>query len=264
MKTGVILELRAGRAVVLDGSGGFREVEARPEWRTGDVVPLQAPRGAHRWALPLCACLALVLVGGGGWLWTAPAALVSLDVNPAVELTLNRFDRVVGTRAMNDEGAGLLDTGSVKGMTAERAVAALLGSSYLDPYLDREGTVTLTVQTEDAALEQRLLAAVDATASGVVAPGTQVSCHGVDAGTVEAAHRHGVTAGKYLALLELQQADPNIDISAYTHCGIGEIEAQTERCHAAHGGGMEGTDGDLDASGGESCGAGEHHGDGHH
>ena len=251
MKTGVVLQLKAGRAIVLDGSGAFREVAARPAWRPGDVVPLQAPRRPARRILPLAACLAVVLLGTGGWLWLSPTALISLDVNPAVELTLNRLGRVVGTRAMNDEGAELLDAGDVKGMTAEKAVAALLGSGYLSTYLERENCVTLTVQSEDAALEARLLAAVDETANSAAAPGTRVNCHEVDADTVESAHGYGVTAGKYLALLELQEADPGIDIGEYTHCGIGEIEAQTERCHT----------GEPDNSAG-GCSAGGHHGHG--
>ena len=44
MRTGVVLELREGRAVVLDGSGGFREVAALQGWRPGDVVPLPGGR----------------------------------------------------------------------------------------------------------------------------------------------------------------------------------------------------------------------------
>lgn len=259
MKTGVILELDGGRAVVLDGSGAFRSVPARPEWRTGDVVPLSGQR--RHWAVPAAACLVLVLAGSGGWLvWRAPAALVSLDVNPSVELTLNRFDRVVSTRAMNDEGAELLEQGGVEGMTAGRAVAALLDSDFLEPYLARENYVALTVQAEDSGLEAELLTLVDATAAASVAPGTSVSCHSVDQDLVREAHGHGVTAGKYLALLELQAADPDIDITDYAHCGLGEIQAQAQRCHAAANG-QE--DGQPIADGGGDCGMGDGHGHGH-
>lgn len=261
MRTGVVLELKDGRAVVLDGSGGFREVSARTEWRAGDVVPLPGARTRPgRWA-GLAACLVLLLLGGGGWLWLSPAALVSLDVNPSVELTLNRFDRVLSARAMNDEGFGLLDAGGVKGMTADAAVSTLLGSGYLEPYLERENAVTLTVQSGNAATETRLLVLVDSAAGASVDAGTRVSCHGVDRSVVEAAHGHGVTAGKYLALMELQEADPEIDISEYAHCGIGEIEEQTERCHTAESGtGVSDAPADGASAG---CGQGGRHGHGH-
>ncbi len=262
MKTGVVLECNGSRAVVLDGSGGFRAVSARPEWRPGDVVPLPGQRGKAGALAAAAACLVLALAGGGSWLWLSPAALVSMDVNPSVELTLNRFERVVSARALNAEGAALLEAGTVNGMPAARAVAALLDSGYLEPYLERENYVTLTVQSEDEDLAGRLLALVDETASASVGAQARVSCHGVDGALVEEAHSHGVTAGKYLALLELQAADPGVDITEYTHCGIGEIEEQIERCHRSHGSGAE--NGGAWTSPGEGCGAGEHHGDRHH
>lgn len=260
MKTGVVLEIEKGTAVVLDGSGVFRTVAAHPDWRTGDVVHLFQKQRRTQWALPFCACLALILASTGGWLWMAPAALVSLDVNPSVELTLNRFDRVVSVRGMNEEGVVLLEGGNVKGMAAGAAVSALLDSGQMGPYLARENYVTLTVQSNDAALEERLLVLVNQTASAAVGDGTRVACHIVDGALVEAAHGCGVTAGKYLALLGLQAADPDIDITEYTHCGIGEIEAQTARCHAA-GSGMGITEPEDTSPG---CGRSNGHGHRHH
>lgn len=255
MRTGVVLELREGRAVVLDGSGGFREVAARQGWRPGDVVPLPGGRKRAGRLAALAACLVLVLAGAGGWLWLSPAALVSMDVNPSVELTLNRFRRVLSVRAMNGEGAQLLDAGGVRGMSADAAVRTLLGSGYLEPYLARENLVVLTVQAGDAALEEALYALVDGSAEAAVGGEARVSCHRVDGALVEQAHGHGVTAGKYLALLELQQADPTVDIGTYAGCGIGEIEAETARCHAEGGARDE-----SPPDGG--CGAEDHHG--HH
>ena len=255
MRTGVVLELREGRAVVLDGSGGFREVAARQGWRPGDVVPLPGGRKRAGRLAALVACLVLVLAGAGGWLWLSPAALVSMDVNPSLELTLNRFRRVLSVRAMNGECAQLLDAGGVRGMSADAAVRTLLGSGYLEPYLARENLVVLTVQAGDAALEEALYALVDGSAEAAVGGEARVSCHRVDGALVEQAHGHGVTAGKYLALLELQQADPTVDIGTYAGCGIGAIEAETARCHAEGG-----TRDEAPPDGG--CGAEDHHG--HH
>ena len=63
------------------------------------------------------------------------------------------------------------------------------------------------------------------------------------------------------ALMELQEADPEIDISEYAHCGIGEIEEQTERCHTAESGtGVSDAPADGASAG---CGQGGRHGHGH-
>lgn len=250
MKTGVILEINQNRALVLDGSGGFREVSAQPGWQTGDVVPLSAT-ARPRVFFMAAACFLVCFLGLGGWLWFGQASLVSLDVNPSVELRLNYFDRVVSARAMNDEGVELLEAGEVTGMTADQAVSALLKSDFLSGYLTKEQLVTvmLTVQSGSGAREEKLLQLVNGSAeeAAEAAGSVQVECHIVDGELVAQAHGHGVTAGKYLALLQLQQADPEIDINDYTHCGIGEIRQEAALCQ----------------SGGHQSGKG-HHGWGHH
>ena len=51
----------------------------------------------------LAACLALLL-SGSYWFCLAPAAEISIDVNPSVELAVNRLDQVVSVRGRNDDG----------------------------------------------------------------------------------------------------------------------------------------------------------------
>ena len=46
-------------------------------------------------------CLALTVAGGWGWQNLAVGAVLFLDVNPSVELSLNRSDRVVRAQALN-------------------------------------------------------------------------------------------------------------------------------------------------------------------
>ena len=73
----------------------------KPRWPPGS-----ARRSAGGVWPPLLACLALVvaLLGGGGWLWFTPTASVSVDINPSLELRLNRFSRVVAVEGANADG----------------------------------------------------------------------------------------------------------------------------------------------------------------
>ena len=59
-------------------------------------------------ALPaLAACLLLTLCLGGGYLYFVPTAYISVDINPSLELRVNRFDRVVDVEAYNEDGQAL-------------------------------------------------------------------------------------------------------------------------------------------------------------
>lgn len=254
MKRGVIMELKDGVAVLMDGTGDIASVPAHSGWRVGDTAafPRKQTRAA-RWAA-MAAALVLVAAGGvfGGF-YMSPYSLVSLDVNPSVELTLNRFDRVISARAMNDEGAELLGLSGVENKTASEALEVLLSGDYLADYLGSDAYVTMTVRGGSADTEKALLSVMDAAAERELCAnyqGIRVDCVSVDTDTVEEAHGHGVTAGKYLALMELQEANPDVDLSAYAHCGIGEIKAETERCHRAAG------EPEVEPPAGEGCEAG--------
>lgn len=235
MKTAVVMELRDGRAVVLRSDGAFLSVRSAAGWQVGDTVAVPKERRRPR-MLYAAACLALMFCGTlAGFLYYSEAALVSLDVNPSIELRLNRFDRVVSASAMNPEGHALLDSVDPRGRTYTDAVGALLESETMSAYLDGSANITFAVQAGSETTRDSVLAGlartVDSTAHH---PGTWVEYHAVDSATVESAHNHGVTAGKYLALAELAEADPAVDIDAYAHHSIPEIREETARCRERH------------------------------
>ena len=83
----------------------------------------QAHRGAVLRLATVCAALAVFLgIGGFAFLGT-PVAYVSIDVNPSLELELNRLDRVIAVRALSDPGCGA-DFYSGNGKRAQRGAAA--------------------------------------------------------------------------------------------------------------------------------------------
>lgn len=276
MKRGVIMELKDGVAVLMDGSGDIASASARPGWRVGDTVEFPRKQAhAARWAALAAALVLVVSAGVFGGFYMSPYSLVSLDVNPSVELTLNRFDRVISATARNDEGAELLSLSGVQNKTASEALEVLLSGDYLTGYLGDDAYVTMTVQSPSGDREQALLGVMDTLAERELCANYQnirVDCVGVDSNTVAQAHGSGVTAGKYLALMELKAADPTVDISEYTHCGIGEIRSEIDRCHqnaeATEGTGSTGeTEGDGCGNGygnGYGGGNGRHHHGGEH
>ena len=57
-------------------------------------------------------CLALsILVGFCGWqLYFRPVSVISIDINPSLELDVNRFDRVVDVKEYNEDGEKLSES----------------------------------------------------------------------------------------------------------------------------------------------------------
>ena len=77
-------------------------------------------------------------------------SVVSIDVNPSVELKLNKKEKVVSLNAVNDDGMQILKDTDVVGMTAEVAVETLLSEMTDKGYIDADkNSVLISVQNKN-------------------------------------------------------------------------------------------------------------------
>ena len=168
------------------------------------------PKGKLRpWLAAACAALALLGAGGGGLVYHqshAVASVVSLDVNPSIELKVNRGERVISCAALNTEAAAVLfdmDGGAdLKGTKLDVAVNAIVGALVREGYMDSiSSAILISVEDKDQARAQRLQAELVASVDGVLqaqAPGTDVLSQVVDQGTlrVEYGSTNNISSGK--------------------------------------------------------------------
>lgn len=258
MKTGVVIELRDGMAVLFERGGGFVTVPARADWEIGAVVRFGARRHARTRLLAAAACLALALGlgGGGSALYFTETALVSIDVNPSIELSLNRFDRVLSAAARNPEAEAVLAQAEATGKPYADALAAILDAERMGGYLQSSADVVVTVYAHDTAREAEVLGAVRTATDTAVAQRCDADAeyHTVDAQTVSGAHGRGVTAGKYLYLEQLRQADPQLDIAQFSHHSIPQLRGEIAACEA--GGHAEQAENEVENGAGNGAGNG--------
>lgn len=136
-----------------------------------------------------------------------PVSAISVDVNPSVELTLNRLDRVIAVEGFNPEGEAPAESLSVTFLPYTSALEAILESEGMSGYLSAGGEVSITVACSDPDRQEALLAGAKSCAQAC--EGT-VTCHGGGAGAMEQAHHAGLSVGKYQAVQELLALDPDI------------------------------------------------------
>ena len=103
--------------------------------------------------LAAAACLCAVLGGGLYYReFRQIVSVVSLDVNPSLELYLNRRDTVIKTISKNDDGQTVADQTDVTGQHLSEAVATLVTTMTQDGYLeqaqDRQSAVLVTVSSK--------------------------------------------------------------------------------------------------------------------
>lgn len=148
--------------------------------RKGTVVPMKKKNSRmKKWMQTVAACLAVLLLGGGGLLVQqahAVTSVVSLDVNPSIELRVNSREKVVSCQALNQEAQAVLedmDGGrDLKGVKADVAVNAIVGSLVRCGYLDSlSSAILISVEDKDQARSQRLQQELTGAVDGALAAG---------------------------------------------------------------------------------------------
>lgn len=150
----------------------------------------------------LSACCVLLMVAGslGTYhVYDTEAAVISIDINPSIELDVNRFGLVIGQTAYGEEAQEVLSSLSLKNLKYDEAVEKLLTSPGLEPYLTEGATVTVTLGSEDpegAAMLNQLESCVNEVIESHHQGVSSSYCH-VDMEEAEAAHHAGMSVGTY-------------------------------------------------------------------
>ena len=204
------LEQRLASAVEKTAPNDVNGVLSRCEERKGTVIPMTAKKTTKRkWTTLVAACLAVMLLGGGGLFYqqaNAVASVVSLDVNPSIELKVNRSEKVLVCTPLNEDAKAILaDMGNgadLKGAKLDVAVNAIVGSLVRNGYLNSiSSAIMISVEDKDTARAEKLQRELTSTVDGVLQTSeakaavlTQTLTQ--DAGREQQARENSISTGK--------------------------------------------------------------------
>ena len=214
-------------------------LEVREEARRQEkIVDISAPpkKKRRRWqnfAAAVAAALVLVIGGGSffGWRYAnAPDSLVDIDVNPSVQLTVSRNEKVLSCEALNADGAEIIDDMDLRGAQLNVAVNALIGSMVQHGYIDElKNSVLITVANEDAAKAQALQESLMADISGLLA-GESVDAAVMgqtittrDQTLASQAETYGISAGKAALIQRILDTDPTLTFESLAGLSVNDL-----------------------------------------
>ena len=153
-----------------------------------------------------------------------PVSYISIDVNPSIELAINRFDKVVSAKGYNADGQDILQHVSLKNISYMQAIDRLVQDAYYSRFLNRDSPLVFTVISahSDVILEQ-IHADNRFQAYRVVTYSSDTAC-------MKEAHQHEMSFGKYRAFLELSQYDIDITVEDCHGMSMGEIQNRIRTC----------------------------------
>ena len=215
-------------------------VLSRCKERKGTVIPMTTKKTKNAWTTLTAACLALVLVGGGLFYQQANAvtSVVSLDVNPSIELKVNRNEKVLSCTPLNDDAKAVLsDMGNgadLKGAKLDVAVNAIVGGLVRSGYLsDLSSAIMISVEDKDQTRAEKLQRELTSTVDGVLessAAKASVLTQTVtqDAGLEQQAKANNISTGKAALVNRIVSMNSKLSFDALAALSVEELNDLAE------------------------------------
>ena len=192
------------------------------------------------WQICAAAAAVLVLIIGGAFFISNPNAVdsvIGLDVNPSLEISINKNERVLSVTAVNDDALNILDGMDLAGTDLKVAVNALIGSMYTNGYIsENQNSVLVSVksgsQERGEALKQELLAYVESALKDKQVEAAVVSLNIAQSDTLgQLAHSWGVSQGKATLIEAILAADPSQNAEELAKLSINELNLLAQSKH---------------------------------
>lgn len=206
----------------------------------GTVILMSQPKKKNLRARFAAAAAALALVIGlGAGLGTyrsghAVAATVSLDVNPSIEIKVNKNEKVLEVIPRNEDAQTVIGTMDFTGSSLEVTVNALIGSMLRSGYLNElANSILVSVDDSDAArgkaLEEKLAGEIDTLLHTGAFEGSVLSqTITADTGLDALAEQYGITAGKAQLIRQIITQDTRYSFEDLAPLSINELNLISE------------------------------------
>ena len=236
------MEQRLASAVEKTAPNDVNGVLSRCDERKGTVIPMTTKKTTKkRWTTLAAACLALVLLGGGGIFYQqahAVASVVSLDVNPSIELKVSKSEKVLVCTPLNEDAKAILadmgDGADLKGAKLDVAVNAIVGSLVRNGYLNSiSSAIMISVEDNDTARAEKLQRELTSTVDGVLQTSeakasvlTQTLTQ--DAGLTQQARENSISIGKAALVNRVLALNPALEFDALAKLSVEELKDLAE------------------------------------
>lgn len=163
------------------------------------------------------ACFITLCAGASAHkLYFTEVSAISLDINPSIEMSINRFDKIIKIEGLNEDGKNIVKVLNLKYKDYDKAVDMILSSTQLN----NDADIVVTVLSADDDRKDRIIENLQTYSENCW---RNMKCLGGDPESVEKAHDCGLSFGKYRALLELQKYAPEYTSEDVMNMSMQEI-----------------------------------------
>lgn len=140
-KSGIVLQTHNNTAAIMTEDGQFIRVKIK------DTVPqkgeiysgeIYKKNPAYKHSLVAAIISFLIIFSGGMYTYYAPAAELTISINPSVQITLNRWNRIIDFTPLNDDGEKILLSLKLTNKTLDEGLILIVDQAKADNYINEE------------------------------------------------------------------------------------------------------------------------------
>lgn len=220
----VVLEKNGTMLTVLSSDGSFQKFRSKSIVEIGEEIQIPGVRKTPIWriAASVAAIFLMVFTGVFGWNVFQPGtavAMLSVDINPSLQLTLDQKGRILELESLNPDAEQLLSGPPLKGEAWEKALSQIIEQSVNLHYLDAENTWVLVGYSpikSDRELSSKKISMVEiakqveeaAVAKGIFA---KVAVYELTVEEKVQAQEMGLTLGEYALVNTAEKAGVKVE-----------------------------------------------------
>lgn len=159
-------------------------------------------------------------------LYFFPTVFISVDINPSLELGINRLNRVVSVKGFNEDGEILAKKLDIRFMDYQDALNLILKNPKISELLAADGVMSFCVvgRNRGKNQEMKILSMLEEKTKTSL----NTYCHYADFKEVKEAHHQGLSYGKYKALMQLKKNHPEIQPENFRNIPMKDIHRMLE------------------------------------
>lgn len=224
------LELRLKKAVEACTPDVLDKVMAECDNYKGNVIPFEKKRNRFRQLSTVAAAFVLIL-GLGAFRFLKidrVASIVSLEVNPSIELRIDKKEEVIEAIPLNVDAEEILAEMKLKGTDVHTATNAIIGSLLKHGYIDElANSILLSVEDKDSvrgeALQQTLTSEINAILEGASINAALLSQYVVEDSVDAVSQQYEISHGKAALIENILEANNTYSFDELAKLSVNEL-----------------------------------------
>ncbi|WP_411170056.1 hypothetical protein ACH36K_06065 [Clostridium sp. MB05] len=223
MKKALVVEASDNYIVTLDNKGKFKKIKNKMNLKIGDEYEKSEGISVKK-GIVFATSLALLLgMGGFGYSYATPTDYLTLDINPSIKLTTNRYNKVLEVESLNSDGEAISKDLKVKNKSVKDAIKLLVESATDNGYIVKnDDNAVMITSTSDEVLNDAEVGVEEGLKEEEIV-NTEVIKENINKERFEEAERLGISPGKVNLIQKLQAVSPDVTLDEYSNAPVKDI-----------------------------------------